>query len=384
MATIQLTTYQDAVEYLLGYAGGEAQQRTINDCQRAIVNAYREFHSSHPWSYLWQRGRIATVAPYSTGTVTYTNSTRTLTLASGTWPTWASYGTVAISNVVYEVASRTSGTVLILSQSSNPGADLAAGTSYEIYRDTFPMPCDYQQGHDMIELSGGTVCEQIAPQSWLRPQGYQRGPGKPTQFTITSDPNYLGTMACRFFPRPDVAYNFDFMYHRRPRQLNILDYKTGTATATNGSATITGAGTNFAQKHVGSVIRFGATGDTKTPTGREGAYPYTNERVVISVESTTSLTVDEVLGEDLAAVPYRMSDPIDLEEGAAMTAFWRDAEKQMRAIKRMKPIQGEMEDWSLAQMRARESDSRTMGLRVAGGLVAYRRRLADMPWSSGM
>jgi hypothetical protein len=379
MATIQLTTYHDAVEYLIGYAGGDPQTKTVNDCQRSIINGYREFNASHEWSYLFQRQRITTVAPYSTGTVTYTNATRALDLAGGTWPTWAAYGTVMIANVVYEVASRASGTQLILSQSSNPGADLAAGTSYSIFRDTYPMPCDYQRGFDMIELVGGQLCTQVVPVDWLTPQQLSASAAKPRQFCVTADPNYLGVLAARFFPRPDAAYNFDFIYYRRPRQLNILDYNTGTVTVANGSSSVAGTSTSWAQKHVGSVIRFSPNGEKNPPTSLSGAYPYAYERVITGVTNATSLTVDEVLSEDLTGVKYRISDPLDLEEGAAMTAFWRESEKQLRSIKRMKSLPAEDQDYQMSYMRAREMDSRSMSLRVVGGSVAYRRRLSDMP-----
>lgn len=379
MSVIQLTTYHDAVDYLINYAGGDSQQRTLTDCQRAVTSGYREFHAAYDWSYLYARGRIATVEPYSTGTITYVQSTRTVTLVGGTWPTWATYGTLVIDLIPYEVASRVSGTILILSQSSNPGADISAATSFEIYRDTFPMPCDYQKGFDMVEMTGGQIVTQVSNNDWLVPQQISSGAGKPRTFAITSDPNYLGTLACRFYPRADQAYALDFIYHRRPRQLNIVDYSVGVASATNGSASISGSTTNWASKHIGSVIRFSVDGDKNIPTGREGAYPYAYERVITSVTSAVALTVDEVLPETLTNVKYRISDPLDIEEGASMTAFWRECEKQIRQMKRMKPLQTEDAEWNLAYARARESDCRSMSMRVAGGTMAYRRRLIDMP-----
>lgn len=380
MAVIQMTTYNDAVEHLIAYAGGDAQAKTVSDCQRAVVTAYREFNASYRWSYLWQRGRLSLVAPYSTGTITYTHSTRALTLASGTWPTWAEFGTVLISSVAYEVASRDSGTVLTLSVNSNPGANVAAGTSYSIYRDTYPMPCDFQSTHDMIESSTSHVARFVSPQEWLSCQRPTSSTGKPNWFTVTTDPNYMGTMAARFSPRPDQAYSFDFIYSRRPRQLVIHDYHDGTVTTTSGSATVTGTSTAFADKHIGSVIRFGAAGETSSPTSLQGTLPYTYERVITARASATSITVDETIPETLTAVKYRVSDPLDMEEGAMLTAFLRTAEKHLRLMKRMKSvdIRGEDEAYMAAYLMAREADSRSLGLRIAGGVAAYRKRLADV------
>jgi|SRR6185436_11852140 len=379
MSVIQLTTYHDAVSYLIDYAGGDAQQRTLTDAQRAVVNGYREFTSSHDWSYYFARHRITTSEPYDTGTVTYVNSTRELTLSGGTWPTWAAYGSVIINQIPYEVASRTSATVLVLSQSSNPGEDIATATSFEIYRDTFPMPCDYLKGFDMLELTGGQLVLQVTNSDWLSPQQLRAGPAKPSRFAVTADPNYFGVLACRFHPRPDQAYSFDFIYHRRPRQLNIMDYSSGVVSVSNGSASVSGSSTAWASKHIGAVIRFAATGEKYAPTGREGAYPYAYERVVTSVSAAGALEVDEVLPETLTNVKYRISDPMDLEEGAFMTAFWRECERQLRSYKRMKALNVEDSDYQLSYARAREADSRSMSLRVAGGMVAYRLRFSDMP-----
>ena len=379
MAVIQMTTYGDAVEHLIAYAGGDAQAKTVSNCQRAVVTAYREFNASFRWSYLWQKGRISLSAPYSTGTITYTHSTRALTLASGTWPTWAEFGTVIIANVAYEVASRDSATVLTMSVNSNPGANVAAGTSYTIYRDTYPMPCDFQATHDMIDATNNYLCSFVSPSQWHNCQRPVNSTGRPAMFTVTADPNYMGTMAARFTPRNDIAYTFDFLYHRRPRQLVIHDYSAGTVTTSSGSATITGTSTTWLDKHIGSVIRIGAAGEASAPTGLQGTLPYNYERVITARASATSITVDETLPETLTTVKYRISDPVDIEEGAMLTAYLRTCEKHLRLMQRMKSvdIRGEDEAWQMAMIQARESDSRSISLRIAGDMVSYRRRLSD-------
>ncbi len=379
MGVIQMATYHDAVEHLIAYAGGAADATTLSVCQRAVASGYREFNASFRWSYLWQKGRLTTSAPYSTGTITYTNSSRVVTLAGGTWPTWAAYGSLVIANVAYEVASRTSNSEIILSVNSNPGANVAAGAAYSIYRDTYPMPCDFQQTHDLIEASSSHVVRYVAPAEWMACQRPSSSTGKPTMFTVTADPNYLGTMAARFSPRPDAAYAFDFMYHRRPRQLVTLDYKDGTVTCA-ASTTVTGTSTAFRDAHVGSIIRFANVGETSPPTGLVGTQPYLHERVITARASVTSLTIDESLPETLTGVKYRLSDPLDLEDGTMLTAFLRCCEKQLRLIKRMRSenIRGEDDAYMLSMMQAREADSRSLALRVAGGVVAYRRRLQDV------
>jgi len=194
----------------------------------------------------------------------------------------------------------------------------------------------------------------------------------------------MGTMAARFYPRPASAYTFDFIYQRRPRQLNIADYNTGTVACPSTTA-VTGTSTAWGTKHIGSVIRFAAAGEVNPPTGLQGLYPYAYERIITDVGSTTTLTIDEALPETLTGAKYRISDPLDIEDGASLTGLMRSMEKQMRLFRRMKSvdIQGEEAALLLAIMQAREADVRSMAMRSAGGVVNWRLRLAQMPFNPG-
>ena len=183
-------------------------------------------------------------------------------------------------------------------------------------------------------------------------------------------------MAVVFFPPPDAAAALDAVYQRRPRPLLVEDYHAGTVTNTVNSATITGTGTVFASGHVGSVIRLGTVADLPTPLW--GASPYVQERVITARASDTSITVDSAIGTAYTAVKYLISDPLDLEEGAMLTAFWRCVEKQATISRIMKNEQSAERAWRDAIMMARETDSRNFARRQAGGVGNYL-RLKDMP-----
>ena len=381
MATVVQTTYRDAIDHLVDFlgqsgAGGNVEKR---DAKRAILAAYRELAAIRRWTYFYARGRIATVASYSTGTITYTNSTRTLTLASGTWPTWAAYGTVVISSTAYEVASRSSSTDLILTQQNNPGADIAAGTSYTIYRDTYPMPVDFLAADQFVSI--GTSISYPAychPTEWLIPQQLLQSPGTPRRYCFRADPNYFGSLAVSFHPAPDSTYNYDFIYQRRPRPLLIEDYNTGTVSATASGTTLSGSGTTWTSSHIGSVIRLAADSIT-APSGLAGSNPFAAERVVTAVSSTTGLTVDEAWADTLTSVKYSISDPVDLEEGAMLNAFFRLCEKQLAIGRSMKNAAMIMELARQAMLQAFEADSRSFALAASGDGGAIRPRLSWFP-----
>lgn len=381
MATARQTTYKDVLDHLVDFLGVNVAKEAVRDARRALLSAYREFGAVRRWSFYYQRGRLSTVAPYSTGTVAYTHSTRTLTLTSGTWPTWAANGVVAISNVAYDVQTRTSNTALVLSSTSNPGADVAAGTSYTIYRDTYPLPSDFL-AMDQAVAVGSSVAypEYVHPREWLLPQQTQQSPGTPRAFTITRDPDDPGTMAVRFHPAPDAAYSFDFVYHARPRPLLIDDYSTGTASVTSGQSTVTGNGTVWTSRHVGCVVRLSpnATDLPVGPTGIGGT-PYDQERIVLAADSATQLTVDSAWTGTLSGVKYRLSDPVDVEEGAMLSAFLRGAEKELGYARQRKDREELNRIYQEALIRAMEADSRAFTRRAAGADPRPVYRFANMP-----
>lgn len=385
MATSNITTYKDAIDNLLDYIGGDVSTAAARDARRAILNGYRSFATSHHWSYLYQRGRITTSASQTDGTVAYDHTggayERQLTITDSTWPSWAAFGTVVIDSVAYDVAERKSNTVVTLSATSNPGADIASGTTYTLYRDTYPMPTDFVAA-DQFAAYGGSIAYPVFvhPSRWLLPQQLLQSPATPSRFTFMSDPNYLGAMAVRFHPAPDNAYTFDFIYHRRPRPLVIDEYKTGTVSASSGSATVTGSSTAFASKHAGAVFRISSdsTNYPVGPTGIGGSL-FAEERTILSVDSATQLTVDSAFTATYSGVKYLISDPIDLEEGAMMTGFFRECEKQMRSVRRMPPTPTEEADYKTALLEAREADSRFFASRSVGDGGPRGYRLADMP-----
>lgn len=379
MASVSLLTFSDTIEHILSILGSNSSTDATRDARRAILNAYDEFASVRRWTYYIGRGRINTVAPYSTGTITYTNSTRTLTLAGGTWPTWAAYGVVVIDSVPYEVASRTSDSILVLSVNSNPGANVAAGTSYTIYRDKYPMPTDFLAADQFMGLGTSIAYpRRVLPRDWLGPQQLNTTPATPRRYCFLYDPNYMGTMAVAFQPPPDAAIPFEFVYHRRPRPLTVDEYKAGTITANSGSTQITGSGTAWTSNHIGSTIRIGTA--AQYPTGIIGAYPFLEERTIMDVSSATVLTVDTAIGTDYSGVKYVISDPVDIEHGAMKVAFLRCVEKQA-AISRHMPTKFDFDAaYQKALVMAFEADSRGFEPRVAragGDAVHY--SLRDYP-----
>ena len=130
-----LYTYQDVIDHLLDWLGVAVDDNSLRQVKSAILSAYRELPNLRNWSYYYNRTRLNTVADYSTGTITYDHtggsSERLMTLASGTWPTWAEFGVLKVGSNYYSIASRDSATQITLNAVATT---VAAGTAYELGR----------------------------------------------------------------------------------------------------------------------------------------------------------------------------------------------------------------------------------------------------------
>lgn len=328
----RLFTFGDLTEHLMIRLGGGALDQDAHVYRAAAQEAMREFVGRHEWSYYYAILRIQANAPYSTGTVAYTHATRTLTLTDGTWPEWAALGVILIGTQAYEVESRDSGATLTLSPNSNPGQDVAAGTAYTLYRDSYPLPVDFVTfSGPIVDAQGWIRLAPTTPKNWLSHQRLLNGPGEPTIVAVVGSPNYIGGRSLRFSPPPSTAKNYEAVYRRRPRPLVTASETTGTVTIVADSLTVTGTGTAFKDLHVGCVFRPGTA--SETPTGLSGLNPAVEERIVTAVDTTAqTLTVDAAFSYDYSAVKYTLSDPVDAEEGY-LNAIKSLAAARMAAIR---------------------------------------------------
>lgn len=354
-------TYRDVLDHLVDYRDSNPSANAMRDARRAMKAGLREISNVHRWSYLYGVGRINTVASYSTGTFAYDHTgdtyERQVTLTDGTWPDWAAYSVFEYNDVTYEVAERYSDTVVQLSANSNPGADIAAGATYKIYRDTYTLPVDFQAMDEPYSQALNGPLEYVTPHNWLAAQRSLPTSGPSTVYTITGSPDFQNAMAIRFYPWPDTATTIDYVYHKYPRNATVEDEHAGTVTTVAGSTTITGSNTNFTDDVIGSIIRI--SGDTSLlPTGRDGANPFAYERMIMGRNSATSITVDQNLSEALTNTKYVISDPIDIESGPMANVFLRLCEAQLAKIVRLPDREDIQADFELALRRAKESDMR--------------------------
>ena len=335
-----LTLYSDMLDYITALTDGGARTKDLRMYKEAILGAYRETTMACEWSYYIGEGRVDLVANYSTGTIAYDHtggsSERMVTLSGGTWPTWIQYGRIRISDVVYEVDTRVSGTVITLTESSNPGADIAAGTSYQCYRSGYPLPTDMWRIYDVGVEKNNWVTYYISPTEWQQRERYLNSGGQTWAWTIMKDPDSDGRWALFVDPYPTEAEPLMFMYRRKPRTLRwtgtevtARSSSSQTATASNGASTIT-TSSALPSSMVGSIIRLSDT--TVHPTGLAGINPYYEQHKITGISSTT-VTIDGTIqhASGYSGKYFVVSDPIDMSE-SLIEAFKAEVEFRLARL----------------------------------------------------
>lgn len=375
----------DVLSHLRDWAGVVTDTNTTRMAYRAIQNALDNLMQAHQWTYYLRRFRLTTVASYSTGSIAYTHSTRTVTLTTGTWPSWAALGVLKISNVHYPVLSQTSNSAVVLGSDLNPGDDVASGTEYTLYRDTYSLPADFvsieSRVTDLSTYNCLTYCDQNDFNSLLT---NSVTPGTPWKYTLTRDRSWLGPtnpnltmpgMAFVIRPPSDSVRNYEFFYRFRPRDMTLPAGVNTTGTVSTSSTTVTGVGTAFTQDMVGCVIRFGTT--QNAPDGRQSAYKYQAQRFITAVTSATVLSINSALTTELSGVKHEVSDPVDVEPGGMWNAFLRRVEYEL-SIQRHKDDPKAISEGEARYIRAVREAMATDSRGFRGEGRGYRDRLGTI------
>jgi hypothetical protein len=362
-------TYSDAVEWVLNWMGNASGDgRDLSDARRAVLAGLRELAQAHSWTHYITFGRLALTPPFRDGTISTTDAS--VFLDGATWPTWAAEGSLRVGSAVYPAWKRNSDTDLELSLWPTP--DLPSGTSYQLLRDTYPLPANFAEGDEAFRETSWGGLRYIHPSSYLHHLRGCRDAGSPQFFTVTTDSRFPGRLVLRLGPAPNEGRTLDFEYRRTPRPLRFQSLKKGTVTVSG--TTVTGNAGVFLAAHVGSVFRLSA--DDQPPTADWGLNPYLHETTILSVESSNVLTLREpspvITG---ARLGYEITDPVDVRPDTMLTAFQRALEWQMSLIRSMTDKPNPRAAWDRALTEAKAADSVYSGPRTVQD-VSFRSALS--------
>jgi hypothetical protein len=328
-----MLTYSDVIDHLVEFAAGQQFAVSQDAIRQAIAEAYEEIAHAHCWRFLQRTGRIHLHKIQSTGTAVYTHSTRQLVLSGATWPAWAEDASVRIGGVVCDIDAVTSTTAATLHESLNPGQDVAS-TTYVLFPRWYHLPADFLRFTGPWAQDSWRFGREVSLTEMLKLYRFDANTGDILYHAIGEVPDVYDRLALYTWPPSADDKTLDFLYTRRPRELRYSGHEdndwAGTVSTSYGSEDLVGSGSAFESDMAGAILR--TSRDANRPTGRSGAYPWTEERSIKTVTDTTHLTLDGASGKSLSTVGYMVTDPIDLGR-VAHNAFRRLCELNL-AIKR--------------------------------------------------
>lgn len=197
-----------------------AQTADIND---AIKTGLHQVYLAHKWSFFRPRYTITTTAPQSSSTVTIVNGV--VTLAAGTWPSWAATGTLSIAGGYYAIASRDSDSQLTLVDTT---LDAAALTTYELGRNLYDLPTGYDAIEGPItyppDAGGYYPNVRLVKESDIRKkrQSYEQfeRPEVAAVVAVSFDPTVGSRRQIMLYPTPDDTYQLTARMRLRPTMID--------------------------------------------------------------------------------------------------------------------------------------------------------------------
>ncbi len=357
LETVAMRTYADLITRLRTYVGNDTSAQKSQAVIQAAAEAVQALPSRADWNYYQTSGRITTSAPYSTGTVEfdYTGGTyeRQMTLTSGTWPEWAAYGTIVINAVPYDVDKRISATVVTMKSNASPTSDIAAGTSYQIYRARYDLPTDFVAIHKPMITSQNCLIQKVNLDIFLYRRNQNDGTGTPTVFALSD--NGYGRQQILFWNPPDTEYAIEFEYKRKPVLPVIQEESTGKISLTASSTALTGISTSFTRAMVGAVLRVGYTNEK--PTGFDSVNPPESEYLIDTYTSATAMVLTEAATATVASRGYTISSRLDLMDGPMFEYLVHNGMKRLRIALRINMVQGEDQEYKRAFEQAKAQDA---------------------------
>lgn len=303
-------TYFDLVESLIISSYGGPQDAEQRDIRTAIHKAYSEVTTIRDWSYYHVHGRIITQAPYSTGTVSTTGTTVTLT--GGVWPTWAATGAyLKIGEEICRVGTRTSNTVLVLAAPLLLKANVTA-KAFTLYKTVYALPADFRNLDEPSDEYNWWAGLYLTPDQAMKLERVSNSSGKPYHWTIIKDPNSSG-WAIKIIGYPTTAETLDFTYRRTARPIRWSGHEP--AVRITALALTVPNEANTGQQSVppsvlGSILRVGDA--AAFPGTLESLSPYAAEYLVVSYEDENNLVVSPSFGETITSLKAFFTDPIDV------------------------------------------------------------------------
>ncbi len=310
---------QDVVDHLISASGGGAQDAEQRELRSAVHHAYRDLINARDWAWHVTQGRIM-LEPAETVSVTIGGNGTTLTRSSGSWPSSATSYRAYHNGVVAQVQTRNSNTLLTLSDAFKfPASFDGSQKSIILYRNTYQLPANFRNMDALITQDRTSVTSYVSPTEWARIERSVLLSGDPAYWTVMRDeqstvPDRWAVRVCGY---PTATETLDYTYRRKITPPRWTGYETGARAGTvtcSASSAVTGTNTQFTSSMVDCVFRI-IDSSVNYPEPISGIYPYSEQSIIASVGSSSSVTLKDALVGTYTDRKYLVSSLLDLSDG---------------------------------------------------------------------
>lgn len=239
-ATTQLTDFSDLYTDLQNRVRVTTSvTATETQAKRYINIALQDMHLGFDYRFPWaeRSGRLILRAQYSTGTVSISKGSQTLTGSSTAWTTTDAFGTanarangkVTISGLTPYIVQSVGGAGTITLSSKFTESDVSAG-SYIYFEDEYDLASDFLRPVDAQQFSDQCSIDLISRTEFRRRYPNNIVPSRPQVATLLDYPpsgNTTPIRRVRFAPPPSTAMTVPYSYITS----NLAISSTGTAQA---------------------------------------------------------------------------------------------------------------------------------------------------------
>jgi len=387
--TTDFLTFQDTYQHLRDVLdlSGQDTARTARLLKKAVGEAYRTLSAASAWKYFDGETQIITEASQSTGTITYTHSSRVVTLVGATWPTTAASGTITIADIRYPIERYLTTTTVTLGPSLNPGANVAALSSYQYQRYKYLLPIEVGDIKEVIDAGQFYQLSRTNVRDIFWRNTITSTDGAPTEWAMFPSDTTPGRWELWLGSSSADARTIRLLFEKRHDNLKNFSTVSGTASVNVATDVATFSTAILTEHHVGSVLRVST--DTAEPTQAIGEYEdsadgdYTHvpdfERLVVAINSTTEAILSSPIVTPVTTRGYRMSSHIDLDVGPMRLYFMRLAEEAFMRLT-LDGTEGGVRRTQFAEKNAHTAFIRA---RIADS-KSYSDRIVGMGWNEGV
>jgi hypothetical protein len=227
MAAKELKTFEDIYTMICDMARHDVTDDNTLDRVKRIINAVyiNEVCPQKRWWWLKKNDNIATVADYTTGTVTIAEGSPTIAGSGTTFTSGMENRKVKFAGYeeIYQILTFGSSIELTLYDNLTKSGGLSAVT-YSIYQDEYELPTDCWEVCDIYNDHIGKPMKELTNQAFRElQQAYPTYTGAPSVYTlygfVNPTPSATSPRSIQVWPVPDEAYMMRLTYTRRPSAL---------------------------------------------------------------------------------------------------------------------------------------------------------------------